>query len=91
MKTGREGFNENGVFTISGLMPEKLTHEAMHGYLTKGRRLHSAYVCTFFIRLLRLHYTVPVQTARWISTTIKRTRTALAERFQRGTAPCRQE
>jgi hypothetical protein len=34
--------------------------------LAKARRLHSAYVCDFFIRLRRLLQAVLIQTAKWI-------------------------
>ena len=66
MKTGRENFSDNGLFLMSPIDPEELTHEAIEAYLAKGRRLHAAYVCDFFLRLRRLLQAVFIQTAKWI-------------------------
>jgi chloramphenicol 3-O-phosphotransferase len=66
---------------MSRLGPETLTREALEAYLAKGRRLHSAYVCGFFVRLWRLLGAVLFQTTRWISPTLDSRRATLAERI----------
>jgi hypothetical protein len=81
MKTRPEDFSENGLFTMSRLGPEELTHEALEDYLAKGRRLHSAYACGLFVRLWRLLGAVIFEPARWISSTLNSRRAALAERI----------
>jgi hypothetical protein len=82
MKTRIEDLSsDKGLFTMSRLGPETLTREALEAYLAKGRRLHSAYVCGFFVRLWRLLGAVLFQTTRWISPTLDSRRATLAERI----------
>jgi hypothetical protein len=50
----RKDSTGNGLFTMSRLGPEELTHKAVEGYLSKGRQMQSAYVAELLSRLLRL-------------------------------------
>lgn len=71
MKIELKNCTDNGLFTMSRLGPEKLTREELEDYLAKGRRLHSMYVCSLFVRLWRLLGAVLFQTTRWSSSTIE--------------------
>jgi hypothetical protein len=79
MKTRIEDFSDNGLFTMSRLGPEKLTHEALEDYLEKGRRLHAAYICGLFVRFWRWLGSLLFQTAGWIGSTLNSRRATLAE------------
>jgi hypothetical protein len=87
MKTELKKLSDNGLFTMSRLGPEKLTHEALEDYLTKGRRLHSAYVCGLFVKLWQRLGAVLFQTTRWFSSILNSRSAMSAERihgFMRG-------
>ena len=42
--------NDNGLFTMSRQGSVELTHETVEYYLSKGRRMQSAYVCGLLYR-----------------------------------------
>jgi hypothetical protein len=73
MKTGREDSSKGGLFTMSRSGPEALTYEAIESYLSKGRHLHSAFVCGLFIRLWRLLRSVRIRTVGWFGSTLSST------------------
>ncbi len=54
MKMDKKDSTGNGLFTISRLGPEELTHKMVEGYLSKGRHMQSAYVTELLSRLFRL-------------------------------------
>ncbi|MGD8835828.1 MAG: hypothetical protein PVJ19_12865 [Desulfobacteraceae bacterium] len=81
MKTELKKNSDIGLFTMSRLGPGKLTHEALEGYLEKGRRLHSAFVCGLIVRLWHLLGALLFQITRWISSTLIRRRDTPAERI----------
>jgi hypothetical protein len=82
MKKRGEHFSETRVYMMSHLGHRKLTSEAIENYLAEGRRLHSVFMCDFFINLGRTIGVVFGQTARWIGSIINGRRTALADRFR---------
>ena len=64
MNTERDSFAA-GLFTNSRLGPRVLTQKALEDYLSKGRRMRSAYAVNFFIRLWRLLGAVFHRASAW--------------------------
>jgi hypothetical protein len=54
MKINKKNLTGNGLFTMSRLGPEELTHKAVEDYLSKGRHMQSVYVGELLNRLFRL-------------------------------------
>ena len=54
MKTDKKELTGNGLFTMSRLGPEELTHKAVENLVSEGRRMQSVYVGGLFNRLSRL-------------------------------------
>lgn len=63
MKTKREDFSANGLFTMSRTGSRELSHKVVEDYLSKGRYLQSVYVADLFKRLRRLPGAVLIRIA----------------------------
>lgn len=80
MKKGRENISTGGLFTISRLGPEEFTHAALEEYISKGRYLHSAFICDLCFRLWRLLRPARVRTVRRFGSALNSMQMALAKR-----------
>jgi hypothetical protein len=67
MVKGKKDIASNGLFTMSRVGPETLTHKAVEDYLAKGRRMQSEYVRELLSKIgLRLRATL-VRSVGWLS------------------------
>ena len=67
MKTEKKE-GTKGLFTMSRQGSGELTHKAVEYYLSKGRRMQSAYACEVLCRLYRWVGVVLARTFGWIRT-----------------------
>ena len=80
MKKGREDFSTGGLFTMSRLGPKELTHAVLEEYISKGRYLHSAFICDLCIRFWRLLRSALVRTVGRFGSVLTSMQMALAKR-----------
>jgi hypothetical protein len=66
MEIDKKDATGTGLFTMSRLSPEELTHKAVEDYLSKGRHMQSAYVTELLNRLFRLLGAVLIRALGWV-------------------------